>query len=72
LKRPRGMIDPGAFDFERYALEQGITATGSVREDASNTSTGADALCVDRLLSAISMRWTSTNGRSRVPRAFRT
>ena len=38
LKRPRGMIDPGGFDFERYALEQGIVATGYVRENADNTS----------------------------------
>jgi competence protein ComEC len=49
LKRPRGMIDPGGFDFERYALEQGITATGYVRDDAVNVSMGAAAFCVDRL-----------------------
>ncbi len=53
LKRPRGMIDPGAFDFERYALEQGITATGYVREDPDNVDTGRDAVCVDRLRAQI-------------------
>jgi competence protein ComEC len=49
LKRPRGMIDPGGFDFERYALEQGITATGYVRDDAVNGRIGVAAICVDRL-----------------------
>jgi competence protein ComEC len=49
LKRPRGMIDPGGFDFERYALEQGITATGYVRENVDNVSSGGDAICIDRL-----------------------
>ena len=62
LKRPRGMIDPGAFDFERYALEQGITATGSVREDAANATTGADAICVDRLRERIGQDISRTLG----------
>jgi competence protein ComEC len=62
LKRPRGMIDPGAFDFERYALEQGITATGSVREDAGNASTGADGLCIDRLRERIGQDISRTLG----------
>jgi competence protein ComEC len=33
LKRPRGGVNPGGFDFERYALEAGIVATGYVRDD---------------------------------------
>ena len=49
LKRPRGLIDPGAFDFERYALEHGIVAVGHVRESSDNKQIGSDALCVDRL-----------------------
>jgi len=49
LKRPRGMIDPGGFDFERYALERGIVATGYVRDNADNRVLGARAVCVDRL-----------------------
>jgi competence protein ComEC len=48
LKRPRGTVNPGGFDFERYALEAGIVATGYVREDAANAQTGTAALCVDR------------------------
>jgi competence protein ComEC len=31
LKRPRGLADPHAFDFEAWALERGIRATGYVR-----------------------------------------
>jgi competence protein ComEC len=54
LKRPRGLIDPGGFDFERYALGEGITATGSVREDAANRVSGEAAFCVDRLRARIS------------------
>lgn len=41
LKRPRGLINPGGFDFERSALQQGIVATGYVREDAGNVKRGA-------------------------------
>ncbi|HET8941750.1 MAG TPA: DNA internalization-related competence protein ComEC/Rec2 [Rudaea sp.] len=53
LKRPRGMIDPGGFDFERFALERGIVATGYVREDSGNRQIGTDAVCVDRLRARI-------------------
>ncbi len=31
LKRPHGMADPGAFDYERWLYQQGIVATGYVR-----------------------------------------
>jgi len=53
LKRPRGLVDPGAFDFERYALSEGISATGYVRDDAANKASGARALCADRLRARI-------------------
>jgi len=62
LKRPRGMIDPGAFDFERYALSEGITATGYVREDAGNQVHGAVLLCADRLRSRITEGIATTLG----------
>jgi competence protein ComEC len=62
LKRPRGMIDPGAFDFERYALSEGITATGYVREDAGNQVHGEVLLCVDRLRSHITEGIAATLG----------
>lgn len=32
LKRPRGLSNPHGFDFERWALERGIRATGYVRD----------------------------------------
>lgn len=32
LKRPRGLANPHAFDFEAWALERGIRATGYVRQ----------------------------------------
>ena len=35
LKRPRGLANPHAFDFESWALERGIRATGYVRDEAS-------------------------------------
>src|SRR6185503_14934001 len=34
LKRPRGLANPHAFDFEPWALERGIRATGYVRTAA--------------------------------------
>jgi competence protein ComEC len=62
LKRPRGLVDPGAFDFERYALSEGITATGYVREDGDNQTTGERALCPDRLRARISDGMAATLG----------
>src|SRR5690348_9068108 len=35
LKRPRGLANPHAFDFESWALERGIRATGYVRAQES-------------------------------------
>ncbi|MGE0357937.1 MAG: DNA internalization-related competence protein ComEC/Rec2 [Burkholderiales bacterium] len=35
LKRPRGLANPHGFDFESWALERGIRATGYVRESRS-------------------------------------
>ncbi|HEX6832015.1 MAG TPA: ComEC/Rec2 family competence protein, partial [Rudaea sp.] len=49
VKRPRGLVDPGAFDFERYALSEGINATGYVRDDTDNRALGASAFCIDAL-----------------------
>lgn len=62
LKRPRGGVNPGGFDFERYALEAGIVATGYVRADAHNAQTGAASLCVDRLRARIGDGIDSTLG----------
>lgn len=37
LKRPRGTLNPGGFDYERHALEKRIAATGYVRDGGDNT-----------------------------------
>jgi len=62
LKRPRGLIDPGAFDFERYALAEGINATGYVREDTLNAAMGERTFCVERLRRRISQGIADTLG----------
>ena len=36
LKRPRGSLNPGGFDYERYALDYRIAAIGYVRDDDVN------------------------------------
>ena len=40
LKRPRGLANPHTFDFEPWALERGIRATGYVRDKESAQRTG--------------------------------
>lgn len=54
LKRPRGLVNPGGFDFEKYALQGGITATGYVRDGAANALVGVGAWCVDPLRQRLS------------------
>jgi competence protein ComEC len=48
LKRPRGTLNPGGFDFERWALQRRIAANGYVRDDGSAqrlaSASGIDAL----------------------------
>ncbi len=53
LKRPRSLMNPGGFDFERSALQQRIVATGYVRDDPGN-SQFAQPWCVDALRARIS------------------
>jgi competence protein ComEC len=40
LKRPHGYANPGGFDYERWLFQQGISATGYVREDRRNRRLG--------------------------------
>jgi competence protein ComEC len=54
LRRPRGFVNPGGFDFERHALERGIVAVGYVRDEGANRRVGERAWCVDRLREQIS------------------
>jgi competence protein ComEC len=48
LRRPRGVLNPGGFDFEELALERRIAATGYVRRPETaqklGTTTSIDAL----------------------------
>ena len=62
LKRPRGGVNPGGFDFERYALEAGIVATGYVRESGGNRESGSAMFCVDRLRERIGNAIDATLG----------
>lgn len=40
LKRPRGLVNPGGMDFERWLFMSGISATGYVLPTAGNRLTG--------------------------------
>lgn len=55
LRAPRGLLNPGGFDFERRAIEQRIAATGYViaGEDASPLAHGAG---LDHYRAALSAR----------------
>lgn len=35
LRRPRGLLNPGGFDYQAWLLQQGIDATGYVRRDVA-------------------------------------
>lgn len=41
LRAPRGLVNPGGFDAERYALAQGIAASGIVRQSPPPLRVGA-------------------------------
>ncbi len=42
LKRPRGRVNPGGMDYERWLFQRGFTATGYVLSAAGNRLSGAD------------------------------
>ncbi len=42
LKRPRGLVNPGARDYERWLFRHAVTATGYVLSSAGNRLTGSD------------------------------
>jgi competence protein ComEC len=58
MKRPRSLLNPGGFDFERSALQQGIVATGYVREDPANARLRS-GVCVDGLRARIAQAITA-------------
>lgn len=49
LKPPHGMLNPGGFDYEKWLYQQGIHATGYVRNSKNNQRISAGALNFDRL-----------------------
>ncbi|HTA64578.1 MAG TPA: ComEC/Rec2 family competence protein, partial [Xanthomonadaceae bacterium] len=55
LRRPRGTLDPGGFDFEELALERRIAATGYVR-DADSARRLGDTWTIDVLRERWSQR----------------
>ena len=55
LRRPRGVLNPGGFDFEKLALERRIAATGYVREPESAKKLG-DTISIDALRAKLSSR----------------
>lgn len=51
MKRPRGMMNPGGFDYEQWLFQNGIRATGYVRASGDNRQLESSemALPVERL-----------------------
>src|SRR5690606_25571421 len=43
LRRPRGLVNEGGFDYQRYLLSEGIAATGYVRPSTRNELLGHSA-----------------------------
>jgi competence protein ComEC len=54
LRRPRGVLNPGGFDFEKLALERRIAATGYVRAPESSQKLG-NTMNID----AVRARWSA-------------
>ncbi|MDG4555551.1 MAG: DNA internalization-related competence protein ComEC/Rec2 [Candidatus Competibacter sp.] len=49
LKRPRGLLNPGGFDYERWLYAKGIVATGTIRSHpAPRLLAGAERYPLDR------------------------
>lgn len=48
LKRPRGLVNPAGFDFERYALAARIGATGYVVRGLPDSSECSETFSIDR------------------------
>ena len=65
LRRPRSMLDPGAFDGERQALQRRRSAVGYVRGDVDPLRIGRDAWCVDDMRSRLSAAIAASVGVSR-------
>ncbi|MDR2219494.1 MAG: DNA internalization-related competence protein ComEC/Rec2 [Methylobacillus sp.] len=66
LKQPHGAWNPHGFDFEAWALERNIRATGYIREDAANTRLAPQvwrpAYLVERVREAVRDRFRTVLG----------
>ncbi|KGI78426.1 competence protein ComEC [Oleiagrimonas soli] len=71
LRRPRGFIDPGAFDGERQALLARIAAVGYVRAGGPNRAIGRRALCIDGLRARFAQAIDAAVGPQRGARLLR-
>ena len=49
LRRPRGFVNPGGFDYQQWLLQQGISATGYIRDSADNINLGQQQRWPDSL-----------------------
>jgi competence protein ComEC len=60
LKRPHGNANPGGFDYERWLFQQGISATGYVRDDRRNRRLeGRTGLFTDGMRKAIAVHFNA-------------
>jgi competence protein ComEC len=64
LKRPRGTVNPHGFDFEQWALERNIRASGYVREEVGNvllnSMVGHPSYWIERLRQQIREQFMQT------------
>lgn len=69
LRRPRGYLDPGAFDSERSALQRHLLAVGYVRAAGRNRPLGpAPAMCLDGWRAQLSARLAAAlHGHAAIP-----
>jgi competence protein ComEC len=49
LKRPYGMANPGGFDYQSWLVQQGVGATGYVRDASANQLLSVKRWTIDRL-----------------------
>ncbi len=59
LRRPRGVLDPGGFDFEEFALERRIAATGYIRDSGEHVADAAQRLGASWSIDALRARWSA-------------
>lgn len=56
LRAPHGLRNPGTFDYETWLFQQGIVATGTVRDDAANARLAPAPLGLARVRTHLAQR----------------